>query len=1179
MLNVKSVETHPSTCSYCGVGCGVLLHKHNDQKLSVEGDPNHPANRGLLCSKGMNLHYALLDRSDRLLYPMMREHRNSELKEVTWEAALNRAALEFRKIINEHGPDSVGFYVSGQLLTEEYYIINKLTKGFLGTNNIDTNSRLCMSSAVVGYKMALGEDSVPVCYEDIELADCFLIAGANPAWCHPILFRRIEARKKENPNDVKIIVVDPRRTESCEDADLHLQINPGTDIYLFNAIARILIETNQINNDFIKNHTEGFSELKEKVFQTDLQTSAGLCGVPTESIVKAANLIGSSKGFLSLWAMGLNQSVVGVNKNLALLNLSLITGKIGKPGNGPFSLTGQPNAMGGREVGGLCNLLPAHRNLQNPEHRKEVATFWGVNSIQEKPGYSATEMFENLTSGKMKAIWIVCTNPTVSLPDARTVESGLRSADFVVVQDISKDSGAVPFADLVLPAAGWAEKQGTMTNSDRRITYLPKAIEPPGEAVADTMIIRDFAHKMGYAPSFDYKDEEEVFLEYCRITSGTNIDITGLDYSILKERRSVQWPFPDKDHEGTPRLFTDGKFFRPSGLAKIHDVNPEDPSEKPTPDFPLTLTTGRIRDQWHTMTRTGKVRKLREHRREPYLEIHPENAKVREIEEGSIVEVKNSRGLVRVRAKVTEEIKENTVFLPMHWGRKNGRDDSRANNLTSKEYDPFSKQPGFKISSVEVKLFKKQKEKVLIIGGGNGTLAFLKAYRQLAPEDEISLLCKEENPFYNRILLPDYISGEKQFGDLLAIDQEEIDSWNLEVFSGTAVEELLPEAKKVKDSNGILHSYNKLILATGSSASIPKSIPPEMDGIFSLRGKADAEKIRGFFVPDSHALIVGGGLLGLELAAALKSNGVLVTILVRTDRLMSKQLDPIASAILKDEILDRGINILFNSQISKIKGTTRVMSVKLSDGSEIIPDGIVYATGTTPNIGLANSAGLQCNSGVLVNPWLQTSDPDIYAIGEVAEHESGLYGTVAATEEQARIAANHIFGYAHQAYEGSLHTNLLKIPGLDLVSLRRPDAVMDLEDDETGEFEEVTLLDRKLRKYKKCVIKGDRLVGAILIGDKSEFSTFKELISSGLELGEKRASLLSGGGLVTKPIKGKLVCSCNGVGDGNIREEIGKGLCSIEDLGKATGAGTGCGSCRPEISKILKESSKADIRA
>src|SRR5690606_32327334 len=411
----------------------------------------------------MNLHYVVNDTSDRILYPEMRWSRFHPRERVSWDDALDRAAAVFKSLIRKYGPNSVGFYISGQCLTEEYYIANKLTKGFLGTNNIDTNSRLCMSSAVVAYKKTFGEDSVPISYEDIELADAFLIAGANPAWCHPILFRRLEKHKEKNPN-VKIIVVDPRKTDSAAFADIHLQIIPGTDIILYNAIGRRIIDIGLADKEFIEKHTENYISYRKQVMATSLKEASKLCGISVDEIKKVAEIIGESKGFISMWAMGLNQSAIGTDKNFSLLNLSLVTGRIGKPGNGPFSLTGQPNAMGGREVGGMANLLAVHKDLNNPIQRQEVANFWGVNEISPEPGYSATEMFDALESGEMKAVWIICTNPLVSLPNSKKIERALKNTKFVVVQDISHKADTVEYADLVLPAAGWLEKEGTMTN-------------------------------------------------------------------------------------------------------------------------------------------------------------------------------------------------------------------------------------------------------------------------------------------------------------------------------------------------------------------------------------------------------------------------------------------------------------------------------------------------------------------------------------------------------------------------------------------------------------------------------------------------------------------------------------------------------------------------------------------
>jgi ferredoxin-nitrate reductase len=490
----QNINTTTSTCCYCGVGCGVLVHKDNNGNVLVEGNKEHPVNKGMLCSKGLNLHYTVNDKSDRLLYPQMRYNKSMPMERVSWDEALDRTAAVFKTFINKYGPDSVAFYASGQCLTEEYYVINKLMKGFIGSNNIDTNSRLCMSSAVVAYKMALGEDSVPLCYDDIELADCFYVTGANPAWCHPILWRRVEAHKAANPS-IKIIVVDPRVTDTCGMADLHLQINPGTDIILNHAIGRVLIENGDIDLDFITNHAEGFEQYSALVFQKSVAEAARLCGVKEADIRLAAKYIADAKGFISMWTMGLNQSSVGVNKNLSLINLNLITGHIGKPGSGPLSLTGQPNAMGGREVGGLANLLPAHRNLDNPLHREEIQKFWGGGAIQPKPGLTATEMFEALNDGRLKAIWILCTNPLTSLPNVRIAEEALKKAKFVVVQEISSKPETLAYADVILPAAAWAEKEGTMTNSERRISYLNKIIDAPGGALPDAEIICRFAKK------------------------------------------------------------------------------------------------------------------------------------------------------------------------------------------------------------------------------------------------------------------------------------------------------------------------------------------------------------------------------------------------------------------------------------------------------------------------------------------------------------------------------------------------------------------------------------------------------------------------------------------------------------------------------------------------------------
>lgn len=1169
-----SDKTYTSTCSYCGVGCGVKVHKSLNGILQIEGDESHPANKGMLCSKGMNLHYAAMDQSDRLLYPEMRGNRNMPLKRVTWDTALERAAAVFKSLISTYGPDSVGYYVSGQCLTEEYYIANKITKGFIGTNNIDTNSRLCMSSAVVGYKLALGEDSVPLSYDDIELADCFFITGANPAWCHPILFRRLENHKVANP-DIKIIVVDPRKTQSCSIADIHLQIQPGTDIVLYHAIARRLIETGKIDTEFINNHTSGYDEFKEKVYVLSIQEAANICIVDVELIIQAADMIGASKAFISMWAMGLNQSVIGVNKNVSLLNISLITGQIGKPGAGPLSLTGQPNAMGGREVGGLSNMLPAHKNLANPEHRQEIADFWGVPKISEKAGLTATEMFDQLLSGKMKAVWIICTNPIVSLPDARNAEAALRNARFVVVQDISNKSDTLKFADLVLPAAGYMEKEGVMTNSDRRISYLSKVIEPPGEALPDVDILCRFAAKMGWKDSFNYASNAEIFEEYTRITKNTNIDISGLTYADLIERRSVQWPVPTKGHPGTPRLFTDHKFYTPTGLANIISVDSMNHSEKIDGDFPLILTTGRIRDQWHTMTRTGKVRKLNKHISKPFLEMHPADAKRREIKQDDIVTIDSRRGDVRVTVVLTEDIKEGVVFLPMHWGRLLSTDLTRANNVTNNLIDPVSKEPDYKFSAVQVTKYVKPIEHIVVIGAGAAACQFIKRHRELGSADTITVFSAENYHFYNRVMLPEYLSKHKHWRDLEKLRKSEWLELGVTLIP-RKINQLITEDNSIIDDLGEVHKYDKLIVATGSRATTMKNISP-INGVFTMRRREDADGLMHHISAGDSVVVVGGGLLGLEMADALVGIGMKVSVIQRSSRLMDRQLDKTAASLLANELRERGMDLYFDDEVLYLNGEYSVESVRLKSSRKVDCKAILFAIGTQPNVDFLKDAGLAINRGVIVDEHLQTSNDSVYAIGEIAERNGSLFGITAAAEEQANVLAEFLNGSTTSNYDRTLSMNILKVHGVELCSIGMVEAPLN-----DPEYEEIIFLDKTRKYYKKCIVYQDRLVGAILMGDKSEFNEFKDWIKSGVELGDKRLSLLISGSISKEPLIGTLVCSCNTVGNGNIENAIKNGCNDVAAICNLTGAGTGCGSCKPEVKAIFErikkvmESSKTD---
>lgn len=1156
-----------TTCSYCGVGCGMIVRKDRKNRLSVEGDKDHPVNRGMLCSKGMNLHYVMQDTADRLLYPEMRWSRNHRPERVSWDAAMKRTSAVFKTIIEKYGPDAVGFYVSGQCLTEEYYIANKLVKGFIGTNNIDTNSRLCMSSAVAAYTKILGEDAVPVCYDDIELADCFLMAGTNAAWCHPILFRRLQAHKLANP-EVKIINVDPRRTQSCSIADLHLQINPGTDVYLYHAIARVLIENGKIDKHFIETHTEHFHQYRDSVFRTTLADAAALCDVPADAITQAASYIGSAKGFITMWAMGLNQSVIGVNKNTALMSLNLLTGHIGKPGSGPFSLTGQPNAMGGREVGGLATMLAAHRKLEEPAHRKEVAAFWGVKALSERPGLTAVEMIEALENGSLKALWIVCTNPLVTLPDSRRTEAALRKARFVVVQDISQRSDTISLADVVLPAAGHFEKEGTMTNSERRIGHLSQVIAPPGEAKPDWEILSLFAAYMGYE-GFSYASSAEIFEEHAQLTRGTNINISGLSYERLKTEGTFQWPVPSPQHGGTKRLFTDRSFFTSTGKARFPVIaDSANSSETVTPELPLVLITGRVRDQWHTMTKTGKVNKLRQHVDKPYLEINPSDAATRGIRDGDVTTLWNARGAVTVCARISEDIKRGVVFLPMHWGKVLTDDAARTNNLTSTAFDPVSKEPDFKFSAVDARLHRKEKEKIVIAGAGSATYRFLRTYRTLNREDEILVISKEKDSFYNRVLLPEYVNNVLPWERLLKFTNGEMQTLNFVLEQDNEVVSINRKEKLVIDRFGREHSYDKLILATGSRAHLPNDAPPLSPGVFTIRTRGDADALKEHLTPGSHVLIIGGGLLGLELAVALRDINVMVSILQLGSRLMERQLDNIAGELLRDYIDEKDISLYLNDQLlhARRNETSARLEIDLRSGKVITADAIVYAVGTRPNIEFAQEAGLESARGLLVNDHLQTNDPDIFAIGEIAEHNGITMGITAAAEKQADVLARFLHGDPQSIYEGAAPMNILKLSGLDLCSIGMPEVPPGGEG-----FDEILFIDKSMRYYKKCIIRDDRLVGAILVGDKNEFAEFRNLIEKRTELSEKRIQLL-GSGQKIEPVIGRVVCSCNQVGEGNLQSLMEKGRMTLNEICEHSGAGTGCGSCKPEIEELLRAS-------
>ncbi|WP_199544313.1 nitrate reductase [Paraburkholderia kururiensis] len=702
-----------STCCYCGVGCGVLIESEGGRITGVQGDPEHPANFGKLCTKGLSLALTAQSETGRALVPEMRAHRSEARRPVSWDVALDTVAERFARVVERHGPDAVAFYVSGQLLTEDYYVFNKLAKGLIGTNNIDTNSRLCMSSAVSAYKMALGADGPPTCYEDLEAARTVLFAGSNMAWAHPVLFRRLEAAKAANPA-IRWIVVDPRRTDTAALADLHLAIQPGTDVALFNGMLHHLIWEGLIDRAYIERHTEGFAALKAMVREYTPRVAAGLCGIREEDLMQAAEWFGASEAALSLYCMGLNQSSHGTDKNLALINLHLATAQIGRAGAGPFSLTGQPNAMGGREVGGMATMLAAHREIGNAAHREEVARLWGVPSVPATPGLPAVEMFEAVRSGKIKAVWIACTNPVHSMPDIAKVREALATAEFVVVQDAFAQTDTVPFADVLLPAATWGEKSGTVTNSERRISRVRAAVPAAGEAKPDWWIADQVAQRMeqrlaarhgergaNAAPLFGFASPEAAFDEHRQLTVGRDLDIGGLSYAVLEDEGPQQWPFPAGGTQGEARRYTDGVFATADGRARFHATRYQPVAEPTDARFPFRLITGRLRDQWHGMSRTGRVAKLLAHAPEAAVNLAPADAARRGFAEGDLVRVKSRRGSLVLPVQFSDDVQSGTAFVPMHW---NGQflASGGINEATIGATDPHSRQPELKHAAVRI---------------------------------------------------------------------------------------------------------------------------------------------------------------------------------------------------------------------------------------------------------------------------------------------------------------------------------------------------------------------------------------------------------------------------------------------------------------------------------------------
>jgi ferredoxin-nitrate reductase len=717
-MAADSVKT---LCPYCGVGCGlevsppaqpgkpVSRDSEGNPMWQVRGDRDHPSSQGMVCVKGATIAESL--NKDRLLFPMMRDSLDEPFQRVSWDAALDRIVKHIQTVRRTHGSNALCMYGSGQFQTEDYYTAQKLMKGCLGTNNFDANSRLCMSSAVSGYIQSFGADGPPACYDDLEMTDCAFLIGTNTADCHPIVFNRFEKYHRKNRN-VKLIVVDPRRTATAEAADLHLAIRPGTDVDLLNGIGNLLLRWGCFDQEFIDANTTGFREFEKIASFYPPELVAKRCGISTRMLEKAAEYWAAANNVLSMWSMGVNQSSEGTAKVCSLINLHLMTGQIGRPGAGPFSLTGQPNAMGGREAGGLSHLLPGYRLVKNPAHRAEIEKFWGLKAgdISPEPGLTAWEMITGLETGAVQFLWVAATNPVVSMPDVDRTKAAMKRSPLTVFQDAYYPSETAAYAHILLPASQWSEKTGAMTNSERRVTLCPAFRPAPKQAKADWEIFAEVGRRLGFEKQFNFWRSADVYQEFVKITAGRPCDMTGISHDRLRVQGPIQWPCPLEDDQGneitvqkteSSRLYTDLKFHTPDGKAKFVSFHSRGLAEPPDDAYPLVLTNGRLYGHWHTQSRTGRIDKIRKMHPNPFIEVHPKDARALGIRDKDWVEVKSRRGKARFPVTLTKAISPGTVFVPMHWGEL-WADQAEANAMTHPEACPLSKQPELKACAVQL---------------------------------------------------------------------------------------------------------------------------------------------------------------------------------------------------------------------------------------------------------------------------------------------------------------------------------------------------------------------------------------------------------------------------------------------------------------------------------------------
>ena len=1178
---MKQVRT---TCPYCGVGCGLVAKVKDGRLAAVEGDRLHRVNRGATCRKPLHLPDAVHAR-DRSTKPLMRDGIDERWRPATWRRALPELARRLRGIADRHGPDAVAFYISGQLLTEDYYVVNKLVKGYMGTNNVDSNSRLCMSSAVAAYKETFGSDGPPGCYADIDQADCMLLLGTNTAACHPIVWARIRRRQKEG---ARLIVIDPRRTQTAVAADVHLPVRPGADLALLNAMINVIAHDGLVDEPFVAMRTEGSEQALAAAAEWPPERAAEETGVAAEAIVEAARMFATATRSLALWSMGANQSTVGTLKNRALHNLCLLTGNFGRPGTGPLSLTGQPNAMGGRETGGLSNLLPGYRSVTVAEDRAAMRKLWNLPAdlpgISPEPGIASTELADALHEGRVKAVWVVATNPVVSQPDAERFAAGLRKAELVVCQDAYHPTETAALAHFALPAAGWPEKTGVMTNSERGVSLVQKALSAPGLALPDWEIFARLGRALGHPEAFAWRTASEVFDEYAATTAGRLCDVTGLSHERLRREGVVQWPCPARRegkaaHGGTARLYSSGGLPTPSGRARMAATPHAPPADRTDGEYPLLMTTGRLPGQWHTMTRTGKSPELFGRDTGPFVELHPEDAKRARVRDGQAVRLVSRRGRATLKARLVDTVPAGVAFAPFHWGALHlAAGESPLNEVTSAALDPVSRQAELKATAVRVEPLTRDRARssqaaprTLIVGGGMAGLAMVEQLlAHGAPGRSLTIVGAEPELPYDRIRLSQALAGEAA-PDALALRSA---AWfgerGVDLRSGASVAMLDAEERRAELSDGTTVEFDRFVLATGSLPALPPVAGLDRHGVHAFRSLRDVSRILSAPAGGAGAVVIGGGLLGLEAARGLQARGRQVTVVHLAEHLMEQQLDPLGAGLLQRRLRELGIEVLLEAATTEIAGNGRVEGVRLADGRELETDLVVVATGIRPDVELAKGAGIDVARGVVVDDELRSSAPGGWAVGECAEHRGIVYGLWAPLLKQARVAAAVMSGRP-AAFHGAVPATTLKVMGVDLFCAGRPQPL-------DGE-EELLFLDSRRGRYRKLVLAEDRLMGAVLLGDLTEALALRQLVEDGRSVPPE---LLEQGTAAAPELDG-MVCSCAAVSREQIDAAIGsEGLTRVGQIARETGATTGCGGCRAAVERILSEhrgESLRDVRA